>query len=338
MDVLVCAAQVPFMRGGLEMLVDNLVGALRAEGHRAEAVRMPAAWDRERLLDAALAWRMVPLDADVVIATNFPSYFARHPRKVLWLAHQHRAAYDGIDQPWSDLGADERGLDLQRQLTEWDTRAIGEASPRFTIGRVVSERLAKYCGLDSEPLHHPPPLADRLMTGRFGDYVVGVNRLEANKRPDLVVGGMVAARSGVRGVVAGTGSMAAALAEAIYGGGAKSRVELAGFVADDDLVPLLADALAVVYAPYDEDYGYVTLQAFLAGKPVVTTTDAGGVLDWVEDGVTGLVVEPTPEAIGSALDRLAGDPGLAARMGAAGRARAVALDWSTVVSTLLGAR
>ena len=45
MDVLVCAAQVPFMRGGLEMLVDNLVEALRAEGHRAEAVRVPAAWD-----------------------------------------------------------------------------------------------------------------------------------------------------------------------------------------------------------------------------------------------------------------------------------------------------
>jgi glycosyltransferase involved in cell wall biosynthesis len=132
--------------------------------------------------------------------------------------------------------------------------------------------------------------------------------------------------------------MAGALAELIDGGGASNRVELAGFVADDDLVPLLADALAVVYAPYDEDYGYVTLQAFLAGKPVVTTTDAGGVLDWVDDGVTGFVVEPTPEAIGAALDRLAGDPGLAARMGAAGRARAVALDWPTVVATLLGER
>jgi glycosyltransferase involved in cell wall biosynthesis len=132
--------------------------------------------------------------------------------------------------------------------------------------------------------------------------------------------------------------MAGALAELIDGGGASNRVELAGFVADDDLVPLLADALAVVYAPYDEDYGYVTLQAFLAGKPVVTTTDAGGVLDWVDDGVTGFIVEPTPEAIGAALDRLAGDPGLAARMGAAGRARAVALDWPTVVATLLGER
>ena len=330
-----CAAQVPYMRGGLEMLVDNLVDALRAEGHRAEAVRVPAAWDRERLLDAALAWRMVPLDADVVIATNFPSYFARHPRKVLWLAHQHRAAYDGIDQPWSDLGGDEDGLDVQRQLTEWDTRAIAEASPRYTIGRVVSERLARYCGLDSTPLHHPPPLADRLTTGPFGDYVVGVNRLEANKRPDLVIGGMLAARTGVRGVVVGSGSMQGSLSSAIASGGGAGRVELAGFVPDDDLVPLLAGCLGVVYVPYDEDYGYVTLQAFLAGKPVVTTTDAGGVLDWVEHGVTGLVAEPTAEGIGSALDRLADDPALAAKLGAAGRARAAALDWTTVVATLL---
>ena len=84
MDVLVCATQVPFMRGGLELHVENLVAALVAAGHRSEAVLVPAAWDRERLLDAALAWRLVPLDADVVIPLNFPSYFARHPRKVLW--------------------------------------------------------------------------------------------------------------------------------------------------------------------------------------------------------------------------------------------------------------
>jgi glycosyltransferase involved in cell wall biosynthesis len=336
MDVLVCAAQVPFMRGGLEMLVDNLVGALRAEGHRAEAVRVPAAWDRERLLDAALAWRMVPLDADVVITTNFPSYYARHPRKVLWLAHQHRAAYDGIDQPWSDLAGDDDGLEVQRQLTEWDTRVIGEAAPRYTIGRVVSDRLARYCGLDSTPLHHPPPLAERLETGPFGDYLVGINRLEANKRPDLVVGGLLEAASGVRGVVAGTGSLGPTLEKAIDAGGGRGRVELAGFVADDDLVALLAGCLGVVYTPYDEDYGYVTLQAFLAGKPVITTTDAGGVLEWVEDDVTGLVVEPTAEAIGAAADRLAGDPALAARLGANGKARADALDWPSVVDALLG--
>src|SRR3954452_10795155 len=107
MDVLVCATQVPFHQGGLELHVTNLVAALCAAGHRAEAVSVPAAWDQARVLDAPLAWRMLPLDADLVIPLNFPSYFARHPNKVVWLAHQHRAAYDGLGQTWSDFGLDD---------------------------------------------------------------------------------------------------------------------------------------------------------------------------------------------------------------------------------------
>ena len=69
------------------------------------------------------------------------------------------------------------------------------------------------------------------------------------------------------------------------------------------LIALYAGALAVVFPPFDEDYGYVTLEAFLARKPVITTTDAGGPLEFVEDGVTGLVCAPTPEALGAAIAR-----------------------------------
>ena len=336
MDVLVCATQVPFMRGGLELLVENLVVALGEAGHRAEAVHVPAAWDRDRLLDAPVAWRMVPLDADLVIATNFPSYFARHPRKVVWLAHQHRAAYDGLDQSWSDFGFDDASLETQRQLTEWDTTVLGEAERRYTISGVVTDRLTRYCGVDSSPLYHPPPLADRLHPGPFGDYVIGISRLEANKRPAMVIEGVLAAASGTRGIQVGTGSLAVELMTRVNVLGGGSRIELAGFVEDDELVELIAGSLAVIYAPYDEDYGYVTLQAFLAGKPVITTADSGGVLEWVEDGVTGLVTDGSPAAIGAAIDKLAADHDLARRLGEAGRQRAAALGWPAVVATLLG--
>jgi glycosyltransferase involved in cell wall biosynthesis len=336
MDVLVCATQVPFMRGGMEQLVENLVGALGVAGHRAEAVHVPAAWDRERLLDAAVAWRMVPLDADLVITTNFPSYFARHPRKVAWLIHQHRGAYDGIGQPWSDFGLDDASLETQRQLTDWDSRALLEAERRYSISGVVTDRLSRYCGVESTPLYHPPPLAEQLRPGPFGDYVVGVSRLEANKRPGIVVEGALAARSGTRGVMVGTGSLSSDLSASIASAGGAGRVELAGFLPDDELVDLLAGCLAVVYAPYDEDYGYVTLQAFLAGKPVITASDSGGVLEWVTDGETGLVTDGSPAAVGAAIDKLAADPDLARRMGEAGRMRAAALGWPAVVATLLG--
>ncbi len=323
------------MRGGLELLVEGLVRALGEAGHRAEAVRIPTAWDSERLLDAAAAWRMVPLDADVVIPVNFPAYYARHPRKVVWLAHQHRAAYDGVGQPWSDIGLDDASLEVQRQLTEWDTAALGEAVARFTISGVVSDRMSRYCGLDSEPLYHPPPIAGRLHPSPLGDSIVSVVRLEQNKRPGLLVDGLAAASRPVRGVLAGTGSLASALAADAEARLAPGRLEMPGYVSDEVSVGLFHDALAVLYAPYDEDYGYVTLEAFLAGKPVVTTHDAGGVLEWVEDGVTGLVTDGSPEALGEAFDRLDADRDLAGRMGQAGRARAEALSWSTVVDRLL---
>ena len=67
----------------------------------------------------------------------------------------------------------------------------------------------------------------------------------------------------------------------------------------------------------------MTLEAFLARKPVVTATDSGGTLTFVEDGVSGLVCEPRAEAVGAAFDALA-DRGRAAALGGAGHARAAA--------------
>lgn len=339
MDVLVCATQVPFMRGGLELMVENLVLALDDAGHRAEAVLVPAAWDREQLLDAALAWRMIPLGADLVIPVNFPAYFARHPNKVVWLAHQHRAAYDALDQPWSDFGSDEDALEDHRQVVDWDIRALSEARARFTISGVVADRMARWCGLTSTPLYQPPPLADRLGPRRSGpgSHVLCPTRLEANKRPGLFVEAMAAMTSTVPGILAGRGSLAPELAAAVDRLNLGERLDLAGFVSDATLVDLFREAVAVVYAPYDEDYGFVTLQAFLAGVPVVTTRDSGGVLEWVEHEVTGLVTDGSPQAMAAALDRLVADPALAARMGAAGRARVVDLRWESVVETLVRA-
>jgi glycosyltransferase involved in cell wall biosynthesis len=339
MDVLVCATQVPFMSGGLELMVANLVDALDAAGHRAEAVLVPAVWDRERVLDAALAWRMIPLDADLVVPVNFPAYFARHPNKVPWVAHQHRAAYDGLDQPWSDFGTDEASLVDHRQLLDWDIRALAEARSRFTISGVVADRMRRWCGLDATPLYQPPPLADRLTprSGGPGGHVLCPTRLEGNKRPGLFVEAVEAMTTPVPAVLAGRGSLAPSLAADAERLGVGDRLELPGFVDDDVLVDLFRDAIAVVYAPFDEDYGFVTLQAFLAGVPVVTASDSGGVLEWVEHEVTGLVTDGTPEAMGAALDRLVADPDLAARLGAAGRQRVTGLTWDHVVQTLVQA-
>jgi glycosyltransferase involved in cell wall biosynthesis len=336
MDICVCGAQAPFVRGGAELYMENLVRALTDAGHRAELVRLPTAFDKVRVFDAALAWRLVPIDADLVIATNFPSYFVRHPRKVVWLLHQHRTAYDAVDAPWSDYGLDDDSLEAQRLLAEWDARALGEAEALFTTSAVVADRLARYTGLAAEPLYHPPPLFESLHPGPARNYVFCPSRLETNKRPGLLVEAMAHVAAPTRFVLAGRGTLQAELDATVKRLGLSERVELPGFVTDEQLVELYANALAVVYAPFDEDYGYVTLQAFSAGKPVVTSEDAGGVLEWVEDGVTGFVTDGTPAGLGAAVDRLVADPELAQRMGDKARERVADLSWGPVVTRLLG--
>lgn len=338
MKIIVTGAQIPFARGGAELLMENLVAALRQAGHDAELVRQPSAWDRVRIFDAALAWRLAPIDADLVIATNFPSYFVRHDNKVVWLCHQHRGAYDGEGTAWSDFDGSPKATEAKRRLVEWDQVAFNESKRVFTISQVVTERLRSFNGLPSTPLYHPPPLAEQLHAGEYGPYVFSAMRLEANKRPGPLVDSIAstAALGSLR--LAGVGSQHDSLLTAARAQNIADRVHLLGFVSDEDLVDEFANCSAVLYAPFDEDYGYVTLQAFLARKPVITSHDAGGVLEWVEDGVTGFVTDGSPEALGEASTRLLKDPTLARRMGEAGYERARSLRWSDVVETLVSGR
>ena len=337
MQIVVCGAQKPFMRGGAEMHMENLVAALRAAGHAAELVRLPVAWDKGRMFEAALAWRLVPVDADMVIATNFPSYFVRHPHKVVWLFHQHRAVYDSAGTEWSDIGVDDVSLEAQRLMADWDSHALEEASGVFTTSRTVAERLMRFNGVPGTPLYHPPPLHDRLHPGPFGDYVFAPMRLEMNKRPQPLVEALPHCADDVGLVLTGPGSLTEAVRRTAARDGVASRLTITGFLDDGALVDRFAGALAVAYAPYEEDYGYVTLQAFLAGKPVITAGDSGGVLEWVEDGVTGLVTDGTPEGLGTAIDELHRDRARAQRLGDAGRRRVAGLSWDSVVAALVDA-
>ena len=109
--ILVCEAQVPFVRGGAESLVRELVGQLRLRGYETDLVSVPFKWyPLEELFSHAAAWRLLDLSAkptarpiDLVIATKFPTYCVRHPRKVTWLVHQHRAAYELAGTAFSEF-------------------------------------------------------------------------------------------------------------------------------------------------------------------------------------------------------------------------------------------
>src|SRR5471032_1862880 len=108
--ILVCEAQVPFITGGAEYHVRELVRHLIAHGYEAERVSVPFKWyPKEELLANTAAWRLLDLSesnvrpVDLVIATKFSTYFVRHPNKVAWLIHQYRAAYELTGTVYSDF-------------------------------------------------------------------------------------------------------------------------------------------------------------------------------------------------------------------------------------------
>ena len=340
--ILVCEAQVPFVTGGAEAHVRQLVGALQARGYDADLVSVPFTWNpKDEILAHAAAWRLLNLNEsngrriDRLIVTKFPTYFARHDHKVAWLIHQHRAAYELCGTPYSDFSHVESDVGLRDTLMRLDSEMLGECRRIFANARNTASRLAKFNGLQAEPLYHPPRLASRLEPGRYGDYVLSVGRLETVKRVDLIVSALALVPGSIRLVVAGDGSQRGNLERLAGARGVTDRVVFLGAVDDDRLVDLYRDALAVVYPPFDEDFGYVTLEGFLAAKPVVTCTDSGGPTEFVVDGVNGCLCAPAAEAIGEALATLAGDRARAGELGLAGRETARRITWDGVVEKLV---
>lgn len=339
--ILVCEAQVPFVRGGAEVHVRQLVRELRVRGYATELVSVPFKWyPKEEILPHAAAWRLLDLSesngqpVDLVIGTKFPSYFARHPNKIVWLIHQYRAAYELCGTEYSDFTHTELDVGLRDTLTRLDTTMLGECRALFANARNTAARLAKFNGLVAEPLYHPPKLASRLTSGPYGNYVVSVGRLESVKRVDLIIKAMAHVPSQIRLIVAGDGTQRQNSERAAVEAGVADRVTFLGNVEDDQLIELYASALAVIYPPYDEDFGYVTLEAFLARKPVITCTDSGGPNEFVRDDVNGYVCAPEPDDLAAAINRFATDPGKAAAFGDAGYDAARKITWDGVIEKL----
>lgn len=340
--IVVCEAQVPFVHGGAEIHVRELLRELVARGYDAELVSVPFKWyPKDEILPHAAAWRLLDLSEsngrpiDLVIASKFPTYFARHPRKVAWLIHQYRAAYELCGTVYSDFGHNERDVALRDTLIRLDTETLGECRRVFANAANTANRVQKYNGIAAEALYHPPRLAGRLSPGAYSDYVLSVGRLESVKRVDLLVKAMARVDKPIRLVVAGDGTQRGNVERAARDAGVAERVDFAGTVDDDTLLALYRDALAVLYPPFDEDFGYVTLEAFLARKPVVTATDSGGPNEFVVDGVNGFVRPPQPDAFADAVNALAADRRRAASMGDAGYDRARTITWDGVIEKLV---
>jgi glycosyltransferase involved in cell wall biosynthesis len=341
-SVVVCAAQAPFVTGGAEIHVRELVAGLRERGFRADVVSLPFhAYPPSEVPRQALAWRLLELrqvtgeSVDLVIPTKFPSYLVRHHRKVAWVFHQYREAYDLLGTEHSPLGSGAEDRELVDTIRAMDEAALNECRTIFTNSKNVAARMARFNGLAATALYPPPQQLGRYRCDSYSPFLLAAGRLDRTKRPELLLRALARASRDVRLKLTGEGPLRRDLERIAASLGVADRVEFLGFVSEERLVELYAACRGVVYAPYDEDYGYVTVEAFLSRKPVVTALDSGGPLEFVEDGVSGLVAAPEAEPLADAIDRLWALPeARLAEMGSEAARRVASITWDAVVDRL----
>jgi glycosyltransferase involved in cell wall biosynthesis len=341
--VAVVTSSPPFAEGGHLVMARELVRALRESGHEAGLIVTPqnrfgqqgsaylAAW----CTDVELAHEEKPVDR--VISLRFPGYAVQHPNHVLWLNHRMREYYDLWDQFRAHLSWKGRIKEGARRalIHRVDKHLFSKMQRRYVISATVQTRLRRFGDIQSDVLYPPPPKRE-YRHERYGDYLFGVSRLSPLKRFDLVLRALAEpTAASIQCVIAGEGAELQKLQGLAAQLDIAHRVKFVGRLSDQEMIDHLARCRAVIFPPFNEDYGFVTVEAFMCGKPVITCTDSGGPAELVRDGVSGFVKDPTPEAIASAMRALMDDRNRAARMGEAGYAIASKMTWHDAVNELL---
>jgi glycosyltransferase involved in cell wall biosynthesis len=333
----------PGIEGGHMVIARALVTAARAEGHDAHLLVTADFGFGRNLASYRANWRagvstIQGRTVDQVISLRYPSYAVRHPRHLCWLNHAMREYYD----LWPRFAAT---LSARALVKEHVRKAIVHAADRWLLTRHVTEvvaqsktiqdRLAHDFGIKTDVLWPPPPPRP-YRCDEYGDFIFAVSRLTPLKRLGLLVRALAepAARH-VRVAIAGEGPSRAELEELAGHLGVADRVTWLGRIDEATLVDRLARCRAVCFVPFGEDYGFVTVEAFASRKAVVTCRDSGGPAELVTHDATGLVCDPTPSSIASALAGLTDDRALAERLGQAAAAQAAAMTWRDAVKRLV---
>jgi glycosyltransferase involved in cell wall biosynthesis len=342
----IATVQVPFITGGAETLAVSLRAELMKRGFEADIISIPFKWyPPERILDCMLMGRLMDLSEvngtkiDRVIALKFPAYFAPHDNKVGWILHQHRQAYDLYGTDYGDLHQSAQGQRVAEAIRTWDNQFLTELRNIFTISNKVTDRLTKYNNISANTLYPPPGDHEKFHCDGFGDYILYPGRFAPIKRQHLIVEAMKTAPDGVKLVLIGSydNEYGETVTNRIAALGLQDRVKLLGTVTDEEKIRLYSQCLAVYNGVYEEDYGYVTLEAFLSSKPVITHHDSGGPLEFVRNRDNGFVAEAEPEAIGDCISQLVNNQNLAREMGNRGKEtiEQQQITWTHVIDRLL---
>lgn len=224
---------------------------------------------------------------------------------------------------------------LRRIIHFMDNKALSHRRIKkfYAISENVKNRTEYFPEGAQVKVVYPPSSLPDFNQGRF-DYLFTVSRLDKPKRVSLMIEAMKYVNSDIRLKIAGTGPMGQELKRMAAG---DERIEFLGFVSDDEVIGYYANARCVLFTPYDEDYGLVTIEAMMSGKPVITCNDSGGPTEFVKDGENGFLCRSEPEDLARQIQRICDMSEEQLReMGQKAYKRVSAINWETVVHELTG--
>ncbi|MCX8034503.1 MAG: glycosyltransferase family 4 protein [Thermodesulfovibrio sp.] len=341
MRILILNTRVPFVRGGAESLERGLIKALTEAGHNVDIIRILENWSSHQyLLKMMLEARIIeienlPLKAEMVITLKFPSYFVKHSNKIVWFLHHYRQFYDLWDSPFSIPHTDETKA-FREIVMQADTEMLKEAKRVFAISRTVADRLGKYNGIKSKVVYPPLENKEGFRCDGYEDFLFFPSRLSPIKRHELAIEAMSHVKSPLNLIIAGgveDQNYLNRIEALISKLGLNDRVKILKNLSREQIIELYSKCLAVIFPSYQEDYGYITLEAMYSSKAVITCTDSGGPTEFVKDGFNGLIISPDANYLADALERIYNDKTKAKEMGKAGYEKILSLDisWQRVI-------
>lgn len=343
MKIALCSSFVPFINGGARNIVDWLQIILEEQGHQVEKIYLPQIDMPDLLFQQMMAYRWIDLEAaDRLICFRPQSHLIPHHHKILWFIHHIRVFYDLWNTSYRWFPDDLKHRGIRDTLYNVDNAGLREAKAIFTNSQVISDRLKTYNKIDSEVLYPPVFQPERFYCNKPNNELVYICRMEHHKRQHLLIEAMQYTKTPVQlrlSGVSGNADYFHNLSNRITELKLNERIFLDNrWISEEEKVEQLANCLAAAYIPLDEDsYGYPSIEASHAAKPILTTSDSGGVLELVQHGINGYIAEAEPRALAEAIDKLYLDRSKTMSMGknAADRLVDLNISWEHVLRRLL---
>lgn len=331
---IVCAGSPVAGNGGAERFYAGLWRGFEEIGCVPEFVEVAASEPSvDQILDNyRLAAETDVSRFDMIVSSKVPTYAVRHPNHVVFLNHAVRIFDDMFERRFPD--ATIADYINRARIHAADHAALTHVKALMSQGYEVSRRLHRWRGLSAEVLHPPLGFNDFHPGENLGEFFLLAGRLHPWKRFDLLIKAIKASSRDMSLVIVGEGEHSEEL-HALAGN--DPRIKFLGRVSDEELVDLYSRAIAIPFIPQREDYGYVTLEAFASGRPVLTCTDSGEPAQIVRNYETGLVVKPTPADLCSALEWFWDNRQDAREMGLRGLGQVSRMSWANTAYALAGA-